>query len=355
MAYSYNNNLSPTGPDDAIFQLKAVLKTALWTVPASSDGTTYNAAGDQITTAASGAGGMANTSAWFRIRSPAGAGGKEFTFQRGTTNNSWRVKYSVTSGFTGGTPGITQTASATDEAIVMGGGTDASPTYNTNLFGITSGFRWHCAADGASPYPFFACGYANGGGAPGATNMPALIVHDPMTSGTAEANDADPTVLIFSGMLVAPGSGVGMATGTCLIGGNGSPTNIATWHRKGLAGFSGDNTFNRAGDYYMAPWSSSTITVNGGTYQSVVGSASSATAPVLLGTSLYSLKDNLLPIMYVHGNSSYIDAVKGVSSIMRWVGAPSRNNGDTYTVSTSKDRIIIGILTFPWDGSSPVV
>ena len=68
---------------------------------------------------------MANTSAWFRISNPDGV---EYVCQRGINNLQWRVKVSPTVGFTGGSPGATQVPSATDEGIVLGGGTDASPS-----------------------------------------------------------------------------------------------------------------------------------------------------------------------------------------------------------------------------------
>ncbi len=73
MAFIFSKTYPSTG-SAAIFAFKELLVDAGWTVLPSSDGTTYNASGDQITTGSSGAGGMANNSAWFRIESPAGAG-----------------------------------------------------------------------------------------------------------------------------------------------------------------------------------------------------------------------------------------------------------------------------------------
>lgn len=57
---------------------------------------------------------------------------RQFCFQRGSSNALWRVKYSARAGFTTApAPGVTP--SATDEVIILGGGTDAAPTYGTLL------------------------------------------------------------------------------------------------------------------------------------------------------------------------------------------------------------------------------
>jgi hypothetical protein len=71
------------------------------------------------------------------LTSPRPAGGavyhRQFAIQRGTTNATWKIKYSARAGFTGGTPGPAEMPSATDEVIILGGGTDAIPTYGTLL------------------------------------------------------------------------------------------------------------------------------------------------------------------------------------------------------------------------------
>lgn len=134
MAYVFYKG-TPASFAECMYQLKELLKTAGWTVQSSSDGTTYNASGDQITSGGSGAGGMANTNAWFRIRSPAGASNPEFTVQRGTGNTAWRVKFSQSNAFTGGSPGATQTPSATNERVDFGGGYRRFPNLWNALWG----------------------------------------------------------------------------------------------------------------------------------------------------------------------------------------------------------------------------
>ena len=136
-----------------MYTFKELLKTAGWTVPSSSDGTTYNSSGDQITSGASGAGGLANNSAWFRLRDPGGV--KEITIQRGTLNTYYRIKYSFLAKFSGGSPSATQTPSATDEFLMLGTGTDAAPGYTATL-GTDGTYRYNVATDNASPYGFWA-------------------------------------------------------------------------------------------------------------------------------------------------------------------------------------------------------
>lgn len=320
MALVFNTNLSPASPAEGIFQTKALLKTATWVVKASSDGTTLNAAGDQITTAVTGAGGMDNNRAWFRIQSPAGAGGREFIFQRSTTTNTdWRIKYSAGAGFSGGAQSATQVPSATDEQIVVGGGIDASPTFTT-AWAISSSFRWSAVADNAAPYAWWASGFVNAGGIPGASNIPAAFYFDPIVSTTGNAGDTDQAVVYASG-----------AANIASLLQNFS--NAFGWFRKGLTSPAWAN--------YPAL-----------TFQTIAGNqVFPAGAEV---ADIITAKENLMPVMYYHLTSSLIDTVKGVSTLFRYAGL-AHNLGDTYTVSTARDKIIIGNLALPWDGSLPTV
>jgi hypothetical protein len=150
------NQLPATGAV-AIYQLKTLLVSAGWVVKSSSDGTTYNSTGDQISSGGSGTGGLGNNHAWFRIQDPGTR--REFIFQRGTNNTDWRAKFSESAKFTGGSPGATQTPSATDEGYYWSSGNDATPTYTT-LFGPDATYRFHVVAFSdvvaTNVYSFFA-------------------------------------------------------------------------------------------------------------------------------------------------------------------------------------------------------
>lgn len=190
MAKQASVNNSPATGAVAIFDLMTFLVASLaMEVLEASDGTTYEADvptnGNPITGGGAGAGGMANANAWFRIREAGGAGGREWTFQRDNTNNTdWRVKFSALDGFTGGTPGATQTPSATDEHVIFGSGTDASPTHAT-MFTADGSYRWHLVGYDVAEtgvYPWYAYATANGTGVPR-----TLIMVDSLESGTFPA------------------------------------------------------------------------------------------------------------------------------------------------------------------------
>lgn len=182
----------------AIFKLKAVLKAAGWTVPSSSDGTTYNSSGDQITVATSGAGGMANNNAWFVIREPGGR--REWCWQRGTNNQNWRVKYSASARFTGGSPSATRVPSATDSPdanALGGGGTDASPSF-ASLFATDSSYRVHITANStpiSGAYPFNIITTTT----PGSTASNFSAFQEPLATGSYSSADTDPAVVSVNG------------------------------------------------------------------------------------------------------------------------------------------------------------
>jgi len=176
------NNIPATGAE-AIFILKELLKSAGWTVPKSSDGSVYNSGGDQISHGGSGAGGMANSSAWFVIREPGGL--REWCFQKGSASHLvWRVKVSSHSLFVGGAPDATHTPTATDQQILVGAGTDASPTFATT-FNADGSYAWHVIADNAPigtavpSYGFWAFSALTG-----SNDVYTLIMQEPMMIGT---------------------------------------------------------------------------------------------------------------------------------------------------------------------------
>lgn len=178
-----------------LLAFKTVAVAAGWTVPRSSDGTTYNATGDQITTANTGAGGMQNTGAWFILREPGGRREWCWQYANGATQLNVRVKYSPLARFTGGTPGAVRVPSATDEQLMFGGGTDASPTY-AGISNAPSG-RYHIVFN-STPiggcYPFVCFWTATGA----ATQSPGFVMQEPMAPGSYSVTDGDPCLVYCS-------------------------------------------------------------------------------------------------------------------------------------------------------------
>src|SRR5438105_8609285 len=296
MALLFTPNLLPATGAEAIFKLKTALKNAGWTVLRSSDGTTYNSSGDQITVAGSGAGGMANNLAWSVIRQPAGtqapfSGTRQLCVQRQSSGNTqWRVKYSYSAGFSGGSPGATQTPSATDEQILYGGGTDASPTFTT-LFNSDGLYNLHIAVGNVEPFGFWSVAYPTGGGNPN-----HVFMMDPMQAGFPSQED-DPYVFFLNQAGPFTG-GVSMNLAGYSTGSSQGPKGFL---KHGLAG----EGFVLIPGMFYAQTPSLTLVVPDGA-----------------GTNPASGKDDLLPVLYARNNGQTAPiGFKGVSTFMHFRSA----------------------------------
>jgi len=330
MSYSFNTNQTPATCAVAIYNLKTLLKLVGWTVPRSSDGSTYNSSGDQISSGGSGAGGMDNARAWFIVQAP--SGGKQFCFQRQNTvgaNSSypWRMKYSRNVGFSGGSPSATVTPSAADEQILLGAGTDASPTFAT-LFATTTdgGFRHQLLADNANGYSFASFAWVNA--------------------------SALPTHGFLFDSLTSPASADGYA---CSIYVNGIIANTSGGGGSGAGCFQYESIYRNNGKIfgYKSDGTWSTTILGCALAVSESGTVK-LMAPFGMNVDADN-KDPLFPIPMVHYNTiTDLGDWRGFSTLLRW-SAVSRTTASTLSVSTSKDRIILCDVSLPWDGSTPTV
>lgn len=330
MAYLFDVNGEPSAHGSAaMFRVKTLLKSAGWTVPRSSDGTTYNSSGDQITHSESGAGGMDNNRAWFVVRQP-GTNAREFCFQRDTsaaltTAPNWRVKYSggPSTGFTGGTPSATQVPSATDEQVVFSGGTDATPSFTSFFFSGLYSCRLNIIAGGqAEGYPFLFWSSDPNVSATAGSNTGFGL--DIMMPGTYDPTDIDPAV-------VYPGSSNNIGNfGSELF----APTQPKAWFNKGDA--------NAA-------------------FQSVALLSSALNGTVTTNTlrsSFATGKDDLGLVQWARNPASgHPGGVKGVSTIFR-VPNMARGYGIPFSFanSTARDWVSMGgtggcFIAVPWNGS----
>lgn len=128
MAWQSNVNVGPGDLDLGMFEFKEFLKAQGWTIGGTGDGDSNfsNAGTDVITSSGSGPNGIANTDSWWRIQSPDLQ--REYLFYRPSGVGSWILRYSQSSGFTGGTPGANTPPTAADE-VQFGnniGGSDAN-------------------------------------------------------------------------------------------------------------------------------------------------------------------------------------------------------------------------------------
>ncbi len=308
------NNASVNGAQ-AIYLLKELLKTAGWTVPSSSDGSTYNASGDQVTTGGSGAGGMDNNSAWVCVRDPGGR--RELVFQRGTSAADWRVTYSALDKFSGGSPSATRVPTATDSGTIRGGGTDASPTFVT-IFDASGTFTWHVVADNApegNVYPFWAYGMYS---PTPTTTIPTLIMLDAMIVGSYSPSDPDPCVLGITRTAACSQSNFA----------NTSTSGWVAWHKMNLAG----ETFTTASAWRFVRTGSNDASSSGNV------------------NAYDGLDDTLRTYMAANGGANF----KGVSKYLRWQLNSDRLYPNTLNLASGA-YVPINHLLLPWeDGTAPV-
>lgn len=312
MAWSFSVNNTPATGSIATYQLITQLVSAGWSKVADSDGTTYSSGGTQVTSGASGTNGLGNTSAWVKMQAPNDNGQqREFIFQRGSSGALWRVKYSAGNGFTGGTPSATQVPSATDEVIVCGGGTDASPTY-ASYYATDNTYRWHIITGGASEgYSWFAWAMTTS-----TTSGASLAFMDRLLTDSTAVGDTDP----------------------CVVGFNVSSSMISSFTNTDYANnkaWFGDRT---------VPANSRTLGIY--TYSTALGGS------VTLGSNPFTGKDDLLPVPWIR--NSVTKSWKGFSTLFKWTSV-LRTTMDTYDVAGTRDYIQVSYAVLPWDGSVPVI
>jgi hypothetical protein len=159
VSYQYAFANTYTNGAQAIYELKKALTNNGWTVERSSDGTTYNSSGDQITGAGSGANGMNNNFAWYVVSRTFGDGFKRsYCFQRSNTDvRNWRITYQRDGNLD--QSGSATQAPASDSfggySKLFGGGTEASPTFTRLFSTFASSDYMRIIVDNAAPYGWF--------------------------------------------------------------------------------------------------------------------------------------------------------------------------------------------------------
>jgi len=331
MAYTFSVNNIPLTGSVAVYQLVSTLVSAGWLKKMDSDGTTYSSTGVQVTSGASGTNGLGNSNAWVRLQSPPTNGGtivnqtREITFQRGTTDLVWRVKYSASALFTGGTPGISQTPSSTDEVFMAGGGTDASPTFYA-LFNTNQTYHWNVACGGfADGYSFIGWSVAAGTLNGAATN----IFLDVLASGTYPATDVDPAVMhcdnsgtIFNTVFAAAFPSTNLT----------NPALARAW--LGATSAAGASLVTNSVNVGMVSFNQ-------------FGKSAS------ISTNQWTKKNNFYPAMW-GSNFSSPKGIKGFSTLFKFA-AVNRVGLTTYGVASAnaKDIISTGQIWVPWNGTDP--
>lgn len=346
MAKNYKVGFAPATGAEALYELKNILTGSGWTVVSSSNGTTFSA-GDNITGTTS----LAGSNRWFIVQEPTGVGGRQWCFQRTSDNATWRVKISPLNGFGGGSPSTTRVPSATDEGVIIGSGTDASPT-GGQLLPTDNTYKFHIVSDntaigpaGNQAYGFWAFANITGGTAVG--DIETIIMQEPLATGSYPAlvgtraattsGDADPA-------LYACGYD-SLGYKFSIAGAVGFSPSASTQH---LAGSSAEanNTIKYFFDYQSAA----------GTFTNGDEVDGYGQAFKYLGTSPVSSQDVLVPLRYGrfgtsipgvfnHGRSTSV-GFKGATHFIR-KSSVARSISDTVNLTTNA-YIYLNDLLIPW-------
>lgn len=296
-------NLAPATGAELMFFLQEAFKQAGHVVQQWSDGTTLFGATGGWAHGGAGANGAANTNAWIRTRTPAGAGGREFTFQRGATNLVWRHKISHSDGFTVGAS-ATDTPSSADQRIVAGGGTDAAPTFFSWLSADAS-YRAHIGTDNAAPYNAYILTLVLGG--VGFTKHWWFVN---MTPGSFPSGDVAPYVVDMATGALSKGILPGATANTACFG--------QGFYRKGLGGES------------FRPFRAGVYVPNFGGSEMIPGG---------IGINPYDGDDNVIP-MLIARTAIGGDADPGwkgfaPTDMVGWPGS-ARSNGDVTDIGAAR-------------------
>ena len=203
MAFTFSLN-NAHSPQQALYELKELLKTGGWSVIESGDGVGGNFSGlngGDILTAWSTSAvvpfGVTNNRAWWRIQSPDGS--RELLWQHGYYNTATdliSIAYSRSAGFTGtgdGAASATVAPTSTD-AFLFAGEKRPSFTMNGNSFsgGATITRVDYIIGDASEDYSF-ACFLRDNTGA-----IKGGIIYDRLAN-PIDAGDTDPTVVAMIG------------------------------------------------------------------------------------------------------------------------------------------------------------
>jgi hypothetical protein len=332
MADAYScNQITPDTGAEAMFRFKEAMKANNWTVPLSSDGSTFSSGSDQITTGSSGAGGLANEKAWFVLREPSGT--REFSIQRGTSNTEWRIKYSVTGSYTGSCDATTSSYTA-DEIVRLGSGTDEAPVF-AQLYGTDGGYRFQWGIRTSSPYCFHSFCYPIGGG-----TVDSVFLHDILQSGSYHPLDVDPSCQLigYHASYMLDGAYMGVYADPTWVPGSSYTYGVTCWYKKGISGE----------DYGYVQ--NCKYVGNGNSGQTL---APTDDGNFVMGLEPYT--EVPLPIFFARYSYSYWTpgGPKGWSTLMKWrTVITSRANGDvletTLPDNTKEYYICAKHVWLPW-------
>ena len=313
-------NRSPSTGAEAIYVLKNVLTSSGWTVYSSSNGTT-ELEGDSWGEIAS----ASNNYSWAQLRSPDNT--RWITFQRGTSNPYWRIKYLSGSYNNDGTSTTTPTPVSGEgynpEAVLCGGGTDASPSF-TQFFDTDGSYKSHVVADEAAPYGWWFGTFYNSSADPR-----TMLVIDPLSGSLP--GDPDPVVLFQ----------------------NTSWTLGYPWNAGDYSGI----TYNSHAGLTMYSTGSSWVRINAMFIRSPTSTPMNNAGPNALTGKL-----DTFPVFYWRtASEGSPTGYKGVSSLFKWVhNSTALPRGDILNIESTGSHVVLSTtgqycFALPWVSGSEFI
>lgn len=336
MALIYSTNQQPTTSPVAWYNLVSLLVTAGWTTPEGGDGTSYYTNPTWGTTITSAS--FSNTNAWVRVQMPSGTGEvRSFVFQTTSSTNVRVWYFGPSSTASGGNATTVPTCVLSDRGSVEI--TSGSTNYVSTLNRVS---YW---ADDTAPYGFGIHGWNTSG-------TPTFhLILEALLANTYHPLDQDPYIIFHM-----PNS----INGNFWMGSNSNAlnsrqsSNLKCWVKYNMVG-SGFQTSEVIMSPIASQWPSR--------YDL------SILSNIAQSTSIYDGKDEEFPLYYLrivgtghssinfgNGDVQYFNTRywKGTGRYVKQYGQ-SRAHLSTLSVGGTRNRIVYGHCTFPWDGSIPVV
>ena len=326
MARNYFKDTPATG-SIALWNLKEFLKTVGWNHQASGQGTgsiifttTPSTPGNDTDVLTSGEK-FTRTYGWIVLRDPGGT--REIVLQKGSSSTALHAAYSFSAHYTGtgnGAISATVAPTATDSKSLEG--TTEIPVGYAAFWPTDGTYRQKIMADGATPYGFWHQTHTTGGVA----SNGGWLIMDPLKAGSYPVEDVDPYVFFVSNTGWASGR---HDTHWCI---EQTGHGVLGYLKKGL---SGEGWVQLVGTY---PGSSV------GNFLPGAGA---------LPSNPHNAKDEMLPLIYMRSSAKVNPTgLKGVSSFFQMLMA-TRSNNDTYSILTTRDKLVMGQLVADWDGTLP--
>lgn len=315
----------------ANFAATNLLIQAGWTVVASGDGVgAYDPGGDVITSGSAVPNGYGNQLAWRVLENEVGNQISIQVITVGGTNSTARIKYSPFDGFSVG-GSTNETPFAADEAVLKGGGTDAAPTGNVDVFSYDPNDIMVGGAETIWPYRFF-FGIVDVSVANLTPFFP--LFRDYVWPGNSVINQLDPDPTVIGTGRVTSAFNAFDAFIYVMANNNdpGSAGALAGWYDSGMR-------FCRI-DWY------------GGTNPQAV--------PVGQAISPYDGLFEIIPFSAVRNNTTNYTAPRGLKGWVRerYLRAPSLTISGTVACRLlnvdggTRNFILLGLQVFPWNGQA---